>query len=75
MRGKPDLQTVMLCLSKLEAQIADQRRLVDVLRDLGDVPEADKAALRLASLEESFDAVFLYRKLLEEELGRQGRMH
>lgn len=75
MRGKPDLQAVLTCLSRLEGQIADQRRLVDVLRQLGDVPEAEKAALRLTSLEESFDAVFLYRKLLEEEMSRQKRSH
>lgn len=75
MQTKPDLQTVAMCLSKLEAQIGEQRLLVDVLRELGDATEADKAAMRLAFLEESYGAVVLYRDLLEEELDRKRCVH
>ncbi len=75
MRTKPDLQSVMLCLAKLETEIGEQRLLVDVLRELGDASEADKAASRLAYLEESYGAVILYRDLLQEELNNKRRVH
>lgn len=68
---KPDLQTVVTCLAELEVRIGEQRLLVDVLRELGDSAEADKAAVRLEHLEESHGAVVLYRDLLQEELSRK----
>ncbi|WP_395710189.1 hypothetical protein [Reyranella sp.] len=75
MQPKPDLQTVVMCLSKLEVQIGEQKLLVEVLRELGDATEADKAASRLAYLEESYGAVVLYRDLLQEELNKKRRVH
>jgi hypothetical protein len=75
MRPKPDLQTVAMCLAKLETQIGEQKLLVEVLRELGDEPEADKAASRLAYLEESYGAVVLYRDLLQEELSKNRCLH
>ncbi len=75
MREKPDLQTVAMYLSKLEVQIGEQKLLVDVLRELGDEAEADKAASRLAYLEESYGAVVLYRDLLQEELNNKRCIH
>jgi hypothetical protein len=75
MHTKPDLQTVALRLSELETQIGEQRLLVDVLRELGDAMEAEKAASRLVSLEESYGAVILYRDLLQEELKGQKCVH
>lgn len=75
MPPKPDLQAVMLTLAKLEAQIGEQRLLVDVLRELGDATEADKAASRLVCLEESRGAVVLYRDLLQEELNKKRYVH
>lgn len=75
MQPKPDLQTVAMCLSKLEVQIGEQKLLVDVLRELGDEAEADKAASRLAYLEESYGAVVLYRDLLQEELNNKRCIH
>jgi hypothetical protein len=75
MPTKPDLETVSMTLSKLEVQIGEQKLLVDVLRELGDEPEADKAASRLAYLEESYGAVVLYRDLLQEELNKKRCVH
>ncbi len=75
MDPKPDLQAVALYLSRLEAQIGEQKLLVDVLLELGDASEADKAASRLTYLEESYGAVVLYRDLLEEELNRKKCVH
>ena len=75
MQPKPDLQTVAMTLSKLEVQIGEQKLLVDVLRELGDEAEADKAAARLAHLEESYGAVVLYRDLLQEELSNKRCIH
>ena len=75
MQTKPDLQTVALRLSELEVQIGEQKLLVDVLRELGDEAEADKAASRLANLEESYGAVVLYRDLLQEELNKKRCVH
>jgi hypothetical protein len=72
---KPDLQTVSMRLSQLEVQIGEQKLLVDVLRELGDEAEADKAASRLAYLEESYGAVVLYRDLLQEELSKKRCVH
>ena len=75
MQPKPNLKTVVMCLSKLEVQIGEQKLLVEVLRELGDATEADKAASRLAYLEESYGAVVLYRDLLQEELNKKRRVH
>ena len=75
MQPKPDLQTVAMCPSKLEVQIGEQKLLVDVLRELGDEAEADKAASRLTYLEESYGAVVLYRYLLQEELNNKRCIH
>ena len=75
MPTKPDLQSVMLTIAKLETQIGEQRLLVDVLRELGDATEADKAASRLVYLEESHGAVVLYRDLLQEELNKKRCVH
>lgn len=75
MQPKPDLQAVALRLSQLEVQIGEQKLLVDVLRELGDEAEADKAASRLAYLEESYGAVVLYRDLLEEEQNKKRCVH
>lgn len=75
MQTKPDLQTVAMRLSELEVQIGEQKLLVDVLRELGDEAEADKAASRLVSLEESYGAVVLYRDLLQEELSKKRCIH
>jgi len=75
MYTKPDLEAVMSCLAKLETQIGEQRLLVDVLRELGDAAEAEKAESQLAHLEESYGAVVLYRELLEEELNKNRCVH
>lgn len=64
-----------LYIAQLEAQIGEQKLLIDVLLELGDAAEADKAAARLSHLEESYGAVILYRDLLEEELNKKKCAH
>jgi hypothetical protein len=75
MASRPDLDALALYIAQLEAQIGEQKLLVDVLLELGDAAEAGKAAARLGHLEESYGAVILYRDLLQEELNKKTCIH
>jgi hypothetical protein len=75
MRTKPEIHTVELYLSSLQAQISEQKRLVGKLRRSGELAESDKAACRLADLEDSYESLFVYRDLLREDLNEKSHRH